>query len=555
MRRKRDNRRPVAPHFRFEFADFLGCFVAVHLRHGDIHQDDTRRLFAPSINSLRAVFHDGELYIDVIEDVFDVVLVGFVIFSDENIEHFATRDNGRLFAFVRRIFRCRFCVIENSGGGRSGNCSACCDNRSFCARIFRCIGHFRRWQVRGRFDPLLIQFCFRRGRIGLRLGQTSGDGIEQLRRARWLDQNTAQAVVQHPPCHFVFADRSQHQNRNVGDGFIRTQLVEEILAGHIGHLEINNHEIDADAFGACFTQDRQAFLSTIDSSALALPVAHLLGQDIAVDRVVIDDQNLRSNDLDRSRFRFLDFFADWQRQLDDEGTALINHTFNRDIATHHFDQAGRDTEAETRAFILPRIRAIDLTELLKDAANLIGWDTNAGIFHANREASHISLDVTSNVDEDVTGFGKLDRVTDQVCHDLTHPPNIANEGRWQIRVIADEQIEVLRRSRAGQQSRDIFDALTQQERLVVDLRLTRLDFRVIENVVDDFHQRGATLRNRIGKVTFAWSQIRIAEQLGHTDDTIHRRTNFVAHIGQEFRLRDLRRLRSRQGRLHATHVC
>ena len=107
---------------------------------------------------------------------------------------------------------------------------------------------------------------------------------------------------------------------------------------------------------------------------------------------------------------------------------------------------------------------------------------------------------TVDIDQDMALVGELDRVADKVRQNLANAPDIANEGRWQVGTIAYQQINAFARRRIRQQGRYILDALTQNKRSVVDLGLSSLDLRVIENVVDDLHQRVTTLLDRVDEV-------------------------------------------------------
>ena len=70
-----------------------------------------------------------------------------------------------------------------------------------------------------------------------------------------------------------------------------------------------------------------------------------------------------------------------------------------------------------------------------------------------------------------------------------------------------------------------------------EIELAGLDLGEIENVVDDAEQRlGGRLApvsrySRCSAVEFG-----VQHQLGHADDAVHRRADFVAHVGQEFAL-------------------
>ena len=66
-----------------------------------------------------------------------------------------------------------------------------------------------------------------------------------------------------------------------------------------------------------------------------------------------------------------------------------------------------------------------------------------------------------------------------------------------------------------------------------EFELARLDLRKVENVVDDGEQALAGARNHFRVATRARRQFSRGEKLRHHEHAVHRRANFVAHVGQE----------------------
>ena len=90
---------------------------------------------------------------------------------------------------------------------------------------------------------------------------------------------------------------------------------------------------------------------------------------------------------------------------------------------------------------------------------------------------------------------------------------------------------------------DVRQALIQIEGLPFDGQFTGLDLGQVENVVEDAQQgftRGADVGNHVALIR---GQRFPFQQLRHAEYAVHRRADLMAHVGQELRLGDARRLR------------
>ena len=87
--------------------------------------------------------------------------------------------------------------------------------------------------------------------------------------------------------------------------------------------------------------------------------------------------------------------------------------------------------------------------------------------------------------------------------------------------------------RCGEQLRYGGDARTNMKCGAFDFNLACLDFRQIQNIVNDFKQGFAGNLDRIHVLALLIVQQRGVQQTGHTQHTVHRRANFVAHVGEK----------------------
>ncbi len=80
----------------------------------------------------------------------------------------------------------------------------------------------------------------------------------------------------------------------------------------------------------------------------------------------------------------------------------------------------------------------------------------------------------------------------------------------------------------------------QLELLFVQFNLARLDLGVIENIVDDAQQRMGRVVDQRHILALLGGELSIQAELGHAENAVHRRADFVAHIGKKNTLRLVR---------------
>jgi hypothetical protein len=66
--------------------------------------------------------------------------------------------------------------------------------------------------------------------------------------------------------------------------------------------------------------------------------------------------------------------------------------------------------------------------------------------------------------------------------------------------------------------------------------LARLDLGEIQDVVDQGQQGFSAGEDGLGVAALLVGKLRVQQERGHPDDTVHGRANLVAHIGQELAL-------------------
>ncbi len=119
---------------------------------------------------------------------------------------------------------------------------------------------------------------------------------------------------------------------------------------------------------------------------------------------------------------------------------------------------------------------------------------------------------------------------------LADQQRIADQPRRHLAIDIDDQFQPLGCRPLGDQPGDIVEHLVELEADPLDGHLAGLDFREIEDVVDDAEQVLARAPDLVEVTALTRRHVGLQREMRHADDRVHRRADFVAHVGQEFRL-------------------
>ena len=129
-------------------------------------------------------------------------------------------------------------------------------------------------------------------------------------------------------------------------------------------------------------------------------------------------------------------------------------------------------------------------------------------------------------------FGKFDGVAQEIDQDLADPHRVAMQHRRQGGDVGND-FEALDLRPLGDQAASVADQAVHLEIAQFQLHLAGFDLREVEDVVDDAEQvlgGAADLVELFGLRPVGGTA---AQDVGEADDGIHRRANFMAHVGQE----------------------
>ena len=188
---------------------------------------------------------------------------------------------------------------------------------------------------------------------------------------------------------------------------------------------------------------------------------------------------------------------------------------------------------------------------MKDAANLVGWNAYPGVRDAEikelrrrgrgrpraigagrRNLGRFELDAHG----DFARVGEFYGVADEIDDDLLQPARVTapRVGYGQRDVQQQFQPFFVR---LDCQRLDGFGEFLAERKLDgLQLQPAGLDFGKVENVVDELQQRVGRVFDRLHVAPLDRVERRTQCQVGHANDGIHRRADFMAHVGQEFAL-------------------
>ncbi len=269
------------------------------------------------------------------------------------------------------------------------------------------------------------------------------------------------------------------------------------------------------------------------------PAGELVREDLPVGGVVIDDQHAQP----------VEAFGDVhhqtcigvllaQRDLEPEQRTLAGLAAHADAPAHHLDQPLGDDQPEAGAAKAPGGRTVGLDKGAEQPGLCVLADADAAILDFEAETRLLrSLVEQPDADEDIAAAGEFDGVVHQVGQDLAHAHRVADDGHREVVRHAADHFEPLRFGRLGEQAAEVLDQLPEVEVDAFDIDLAGLDLRKVENVVDDRQEMLAGLVDGVGETLLLRVQRRLAQQLGHAQDAVHRRADLVAHGRQKLALR------------------
>ena len=203
-----------------------------------------------------------------------------------------------------------------------------------------------------------------------------------------------------------------------------------------------------------------------------------------------------------------------------------------DVAAHHLHQLLDDGQAQSRAAVFARSGAVGLAEWLEDGRGRIRRHADARIAHFQAQ---LAGGGTADIDGNFAPFGEFGGVIEQVGEYLAQAHRVAAHMLRHVGSDAAGKFDGLALDAVGKQCHHVVDHLAQVEGDVFEHQLARLDLGKVEDVVDDAQQAFTRAVHRVHETLLLGTQFSALQQFRHAQHAIHRRADFMAHLGQEFR--------------------
>ena len=185
---------------------------------------------------------------------------------------------------------------------------------------------------------------------------------------------------------------------------------------------------------------------------------------------------------------------------------------------------------------------IGLYERAENLPLLVGCDPYSGVGNREREDRlGVGHALGLHLDDHVAGLGEFDRVADEVEEHLAQTPGIADERVGHVGQNAAGQLETLGIRALCEELHSVFYGVAKAEWHMIECQPSRLDFRDVKDVVEDREQGFGRVVGPPDVFPLLWRELRAQREIGHADHRVHRRPDLVAHVREEFPLRDGRR--------------
>ena len=219
-----------------------------------------------------------------------------------------------------------------------------------------------------------------------------------------------------------------------------------------------------------------------------------------------------------------------------EPAAPAQGAVHADLTAHQLGQSARNGQPQPGAAVFARGGTVGLLEGLEQPRLLFGRQADAGVLHLEaHQRALIALLQQLGADNDLTPFGELDRVIGVIDQHLPQAQRIAQQARRQFGVDIEDQLQALAGAFLADQAGQVFQHALQLEGDRLHLQLAGLDLAQVEDVVDQAEQMLARTPDFLHIIALFSAQFAAQHQVAHADHGIHRRADFMAHIGQEIR--------------------
>src|SRR5215831_1297631 len=152
----------------------------------------------------------------------------------------------------------------------------------------------------------------------------------------------------------------------------------------------------------------------------------------------------------------------------------------------------------------------------------------------------VTLTLSLDVQHNFAFVSELDGIAYKVDNNLSQTNRIAEDAIRQIGLNVATQFQLFLMSARGKQAHSVLEGVAEIEVSLVEFELPCLDFREIEQVIDQREQGIRRILDHAQVFALLAGERSAQRKLGHSHNRVHRRANLVAHVGEELALRSCR---------------
>ena len=251
---------------------------------------------------------------------------------------------------------------------------------------------------------------------------------------------------------------------------------------------------DRTGVGLHLTPEQREYLNTVRSSADSL---------LTIINDILDFSKIEAGRLELDLVRFN------VREIIDEAVRALA------VQAH---EKGLELLCEWKSDV-PDYVVGDQVRIRQVIVNLLG---NAIKFTQAGEVGHFS------------GLREFNGVPQQIYDHLANPHLIAHHVVGHVRFPLAQQFQTFLMRGHRQGAYRLVDNHPDIEPYQIQFQPSRFDFRKVQNVVDDGEQRVRRAPDGVEILSLFGREAGVQHQFGHADNSIHRSSDLVTHIGQEF---------------------
>ena len=329
----------------------------------------------------------------------------------------------------------------------------------------------------------------------------------------------------------------EEDDGDVADGLVRPHRRRDGGAIHLGHHQVDDRDLKRGLATRCASDLAQRLVAGIKASAMHAPRRHVPLEDCPVGPVVVDDRHGHPGQR-CARPRRMDLLSGLaEERAEPELAALAFLALDADFASHQLDEHAGDRQAESRAAVAARGRAVELGVDGEDSRRIFSGQADARVrdFEADADAGTLDLEMV-RADDHLPRIGEFHGVADEVDQHLAQPAGVTHHELGHVWTHVQDQLDAFVGRGFRKKLDRFFDDVARAEIDCLQLYAPGLDTREIEDVVDDLEQCIAGSADRLDVLALLGRELSVHQQAGHPDDTAERSADLVAHRGEELRL-------------------